>query len=256
MHALWSGSISFGLVNIPVRLYSGVNPHEGIDLDMLHKEDHGPIRYARICRKDGEEVPWDDIVKGYEYRDGDYVVLTQKDLDKLDTKKTETIDIQHFVNQDEIDSRYYERPYYLEPVKGGEKAYALLHAALDESGKLALAKFVIHQREHLGVVKPVGRALVLNQMRFPTDLREGTDLKFPSDDIVTKDEVKVALKFINQETQHFIPEDYEDTYTEELEDLIKAKTNGKKLPKVAGEKKSDTSSKDLMATLKASLKDK
>jgi DNA end-binding protein Ku len=255
MRALWSGSISFGLVNIPVRLYSGVNPREGIDLDMLHKEDSSPIRYARICRKDGEEVPWDDIVKGYEYRDGDYVVLTAKDLDKLDTKKTETIDIQHFVNEDEIDSRYFERPYYLEPVKGGEKAYALLRAALEDSGKLALAKFVIHQREHLGTIKTIGRALVLNQMRFPTDLREATELKFPSEDTVSKEEVKVALKFISQETKHFIPEDYEDTYTEELEDLIKAKTKGKKLPKHEVKNK-DTSSKDLMTALKASLKEK
>jgi DNA end-binding protein Ku len=254
MRALWSGSISFGLVNIPVRLYSGVNPHEGIDLDMLHKDDHSPIRYARICRKDGEEVPWDDIVKGYEYRDGDYVVLTKKDMDKLDTEKTETIDIQHFVDEDEIDIRYLEHPYYLEPVKGGEKAYALLRGALEQSGKLALSKFVLRLREHLGVIKPVGKALVLNQMRFPTDLREATELKFPAESTVKPEEVKVALKFISQETSHFIPEDYKDTYTEELEDLIEAKTKGKK-PKKHATRAADTSSKDLMATLKASLKD-
>jgi DNA end-binding protein Ku len=255
MRALWSGSISFGLVNIPVRLYSGVNPHQGIDLDMLHKDDHAPIRYARICRKDGEEVPWDDIVKGYEYRDGDYVVLTQKDLDKLDTEKTETIDIQHFVTEDEIDVRYFEHPYYLEPVKGGDKAYALLHAALEESGKLALVRFVLRQREHLGVIKPVGKALVLNQMRFPTDLREATDLTFPKSDITNKDEIKVALKLISQETGHFIPEDYHDTYTDELEDMIEAKAKGKKTRKVS-KKTTDTSSKDLMAALKASLQEK
>jgi DNA end-binding protein Ku len=255
MRALWSGSISFGLVNIPVRLYSGVNPHEGIDLDMLHKDDHAPIRYARICRKDGEEVAWNDIVKGYQYRDGDYVVLTKKDLDKLDTEKTETIDIQHFVDENEIDIRYYEHPYYLEPVKGGEKAYALLRGALEQSGKLALSKFVLRQREHLGVIKPVGKALVLNQMRFPTDLREAADLKFPAENTVKLDEVKVALKLISQETKHFIPEDYHDTYTEELEDMIEAKTKGKKPKKHPAPKASDTSSKDLMAALKASLKD-
>jgi DNA end-binding protein Ku len=254
MRALWSGSISFGLVNIPVRLYSGVNPHEGIDLDMLHKDDHAPIRYARICRKDGEEVPWDDIVKGYEYRDGDYVVLTKKDLDKLDTEKTETIDIQHFVDEDEIDNRYFEHPYYLEPIKGGEKAYALLRAALEQSGKLALTQFVLRQREHLGIIKPVGKALVLNQMRFPTDLREATDLKFPPEETVKPDEIKVALKLVSQETKHFIPEDYHDTYTEELEDMIEAKTKGKK-PKKHPEKPADTSSKDIMSALKASLKE-
>jgi DNA end-binding protein Ku len=254
MHALWSGSISFGLVNIPVRLYSGVNPHEGIDLDMLHKDDHSPIRYARICRKDGEEIPWNDIVKGYEYRDGDYVVLTKSDMDKLDTKKTETIDIQHFVDDTEIDIRYYEHPYYLEPVKGGEKAYALLRAALEQSDKVGIATFVLRQREHMGVIKPVGKALVLNQMRFPTDLREGTDLKFPAADSVKADEVKLALKFVSQETKHFVPEDHHDTYTEELEDMIDAKTKGKK-PKKHGTKSPDTSAKDLMSTLKASLKE-
>ena len=255
MRPIWTGSVSFGLVNIPVRMYSGTNPREGIDLGMLHKEDQGQIRYARICRKDGEEVPWEDIVKGYEYRDGDYVVLTKKDLEKLDTKKTKTVDIKKFVQASEIDIRYFEKPYYLEPVKGGEKAYALLREALEQSDKLALAKFVIHQREHLGVIKPVGQALVLNQMRFPTDLREGTDLKFPADTKLDKDELRVALKLISQETGHFIPEDYHDTYTEELEDLIKAKTKGKKLPKTEKPGK-DTSAKDLMSTLKASLKEK
>ena len=254
MRALWSGSISFGLVNIPVRLYSGVNPHEGIDLDMLHKDDHSPIRYARICRKDGEEVPWNDIVKGYEYRDGDYVVLTQKDLDKLDAEKTETIDIQHFVDEDEIDIRYFEHPYYLEPAKGGDKAYALLRGALETSGKLALVKFILRQREHLGVIKPVGRALVLNQMRFPTDLREATDLKFPSEKSVSKEEIKIALKFISQETSHFIAEDYHDTYTDELEEMIEAKTKGKKSHSRSA-KPADTSAKDLMSALKASIKE-
>lgn len=255
MRALWSGSISFGLVNIPVRLYSGVNPHEGIDLDMLHKDDHSPIRYARICRKDGEEVSWDHIVKGYEYREGDYVVLTKKDLEKLDTEKTETIDIQHFINEEEIDVRYYDHPYYLEPSRGGDKAYALLRAALEESGKVALAMFVLRQRQHLGVIKPVGQALVLNQMRFPTDLREATELKFPKDSLVTRDEIKVALKLVSQETKHFIPEDYHDTYTDELEDMIDAKTKGKK-PIKHSVKSTDTNAHDLMATLKASLKEK
>ena len=254
MRALWSGSISFGLVNIPVHLYSGVNPHQGIDLDMLHKDDHSPIRYARICRKDGEEVPWDDIVKGYEYQDGDYVVLTKTDLEKLDTEKTETIDIQHFVDEDEIDIRYFEHPYYLEPAKGGTKAYALLRQALETSGKLAFARFVMREREHLGVIKPVGKALVLTQMRFPTDLRESTPLTLPDDHEVTKDEVKVAMKLISQETKPFIAEDYKDTFTDELEDLIESKVKGKKPAKHA-KKQPDTQAKDLMAALKASIKE-
>src|SRR5262249_4641124 len=157
MRPIWNGSISFGLVNIPVRLYSGASPREGIDLDMLHKDDHAPIRYARICRKDGEEIPWNDIVKGYEYRDGDYIVLTKKELDSLDPKKTQTIDIQQFVDETDIDIRYFEKPYYLEAVKGGEKAYALLRAALEQSDKLALAKFVLPEADHAAGLKPVGR---------------------------------------------------------------------------------------------------
>lgn len=255
MRPIWTGSISFGLVNIPVRMFSGVHPRQGIDLDMLHKEDHSPIRFARVCRKDGEEVPWDDIVKGYEYRDGDYVVLTEKELNNLDAEKSQTIDIQQFVQEGEIDIRYFEKPYYLEPIKGGEKAYSLLHAALEQSDKLAFAKFVMHQREHLAVIKPVGRALVLNQMRFPTDIREGTDLNLPDGKKVTQDEIKVALKLIAQETRHFMPEDFKDTYTEELEDLIKAKTKGKKPAKHRAAHK-DTRPGDLMSALKASLNQK
>jgi len=254
MRPLWTGSISFGLVNIPVRLFSASNPREGIDLDMLHKEDHAPIRYARICRKDGQEIAWDDIVKGYEYRDGDYVVLSQKEMESIDAKKTQTIDIQQFLDESTMDIRYYEKPYYLEAVKGGEKAYALLRSALEQSKKLALAKFVMHQREHIAVIKPFGRALVMIQMRYPTDLREPGELNLPTNTDVTEKELEMALKLIKQETKPFISEDLHDTYTEELEAMIKAKTSGKKLKPVskAPEK---TDSGDIMSALKASLKE-
>ncbi len=256
MRPIWNGSISFGLINIPVRMYSAVNPRQGIDLDMLHKADHSPIRYARICRKDGEEIPWDDIVKGYEYREGDYVVLTQKELESLDVKKTQTIDIRQFVDEGEIDIRYFEKPYYLEVVKGGEKAYALLRSALSKSGKAALATFVLHEREHVAIIKPVGRALVLNQMRFPSDLREPGELHMPTDKDVSAKELDMALKLIKQETKPFIAEDLHDTYTEELEEMIKAKTKGKKPAKAAkSTPPKETSAKDLMSALKASLKE-
>jgi DNA end-binding protein Ku len=212
-----------------VRLYSGSNPHEGIDLDMLHKDDHAPIRYARICRK--------------------------KELESIDAKKTQTIDIQQFVDQEDIDIRYFEKPYYLEPIKGGEKAYALLRSALEKSKKLAVAKFVLHGREHVAAVKPVGRALVLNQMRFPTDLREPDALSFPTDRDVTEKELEMALKLIKQETKAFIPEDLHDTYTEELEEMIKDKTKGKKPAKAHSKPVEKTSAKDLMSALKASIKE-
>jgi len=236
-------------------MYSGSNPRQGIDLSMLHKDDHSPIRFARICRKDGEEIPWNDIVKGYEYREGDFVVLSKKDLEQLDIKKTQTIDILQFVDQDDIDIRYFEKPYYLEVVKGGNKAYALLREALRKSGKLALTKFVLHEREHVAVIKPVGRALVLNQMRYPSDLREPGELDFPTDREVTQKEIEMALKLIKQETKPFITEDLRDTYTEELEDMIKAKTKGKKIPKTKQSAPKDTNAKDLMSALKASIKE-
>ncbi|HSE29165.1 MAG TPA: Ku protein [Candidatus Saccharimonadales bacterium] len=251
MRPIWTGSISFGLVNIPVNLYSGTNPRKGLDLDMLHKADHSPIRYARICRKEGTEVPWEEIVKGYEYKDGDYIVLSPKDLQSADAKKSKTVDIQSFIEEQEIDVRYFEKPYYLEPVKGGEKAYALLREALQSSKKIALVLWVFHDREHLGVIKPVGNALVLDQMRFPTDLRTGSGLKLP-DEKVSEKELEVALTLIKQQTKHFAPEDYHDTYVEELEEMIEKKLKGKKVSSPKPSK--NTEAKDLMAALKASLK--
>lgn len=253
MRPIWTGSISFGLVNIPVRMFSGIQPQEGIDLDMLHKSDHSPIRYARICKAEGKEVAWEDIVKGYQYKPDQYVVITEADFEKANPKKTQTVDIQQFADVDEIDIRYFEKPYYLEPEKGGDKAYALLHAALEKSGKLAIARFVIHQKEHIGAIKPVGRALVLNQMRYPTDLRQAGELHFPTAKDVTAKELDVAVSLIKQETRPFIPEDFHDTYTEELEDIIKTKVKGAK-PRKAPAAPKHTNSADLMETLKASLK--
>ena len=253
MRPLWNGSISFGLVNIPVRMYSAVEKREGIEFDMLHKTDNSPIHYARICRDEGKEVDWDDIVKGYQYEDDQYVVFTPQQLEDLDAERSSTIDIQQFTTEGDIDIRYFDKPYYLEPVKGGEKAYALLRRALEKSNMLAVAKFVMHEREHLAVIKPVGRALVLNQMRFPTDLRPGTNLVLPTDKDVSDRELEVALKLIKQETKPFMAEDIHDTYTEELERLIKThiknkgKATTKRLPKV------HTTADDLMTTLKASL---
>jgi DNA end-binding protein Ku len=255
MRALWNGSISFGLISIPVQLYSGSNPRQGIDLDMLHKADHSPIRYSRVCRKDGKEIPWDDIVKGYEYRDGDYIVLTKKELDDLNPEKTQTIDILQFVEEEDIDIRYFEKPYYLEPTKGGDKAYALLRSTLKKSGKIALARFIMREHAHIAVIKPVGRALVLNQMRYPSDLREPTELNLPDDKDLTEKEIEMALKLVKQETKPFIAEDLHDTYTDELEELIKRKAKGKKITPSHAKETHATNAKDLMSALKASLKD-
>lgn len=252
MRAIWTGSLSFGLVNIPVRLYSGSDTNSGLDLTMLHKKDNSPIRYARICRKDGKEIPYEDIVKGYEYQHGDYVILTESDFAKANAKRTKTIDIVEFTMEDEIDVRYFDKPYYLEPAKGAEKPYALLRDALTKSGKIAVAEFVLRNREHLAALKPVGNALVLNQMRFPSDVRSPADLKLPEGHEANQKEIKMALALIDQLSGPFIPEDFHDTYTEELEAVITAKAKGKKPPK--GEPApSKTDVKDLMSVLKASL---
>jgi DNA end-binding protein Ku len=236
-------------------MYSATNPRQGIDLTMLHQSDHSPIRYARICRKDGQEIPWDHIVKGYEYEDGDYIVLTSKDLEELEPKKTQTIDIQQFVNEPDIDIRYFEKPYYLEAVKGGEKAYALLRTALQKSNKLALVKFVMHEHEHIAAIKPIGKMLTLNQMRYPSDLRQPGELHMAPDQDLTNKEVEMALKLVKQETRPFIAEDLHDTFTDELEELIKGKAKGKQPAHATSKKPTETSAKDLMDALKASLKE-
>jgi len=253
MRPLWNGSISFGLVSIPVRMFGATETREGIELTMLHKKDQSLIRYAKICKEEGEEVAWEDIVKGYEYTEGEYIILTPKEFEELETERSSTIDIQQFVKEGEVDIRYFEKPYYLEPVKGGEKAYALLRNALDKAGVLAVARYATHEREHLAVIKPVGRALVLTQMRFPADLRSGSGLTFPTDKGVSEHELEMALKLIKQGTRPFIAEDYHDTYTEELEEMIKAKVKGKKPGKRKEPAKTDTSAGDLMSALKASL---
>lgn len=253
MRPVWNGSISFGLVSIPVSAFAASSPRQGIDLDMLHKKDKAPIRYARICRKDGQEVAWDDVVKGYEYQEGDYIVLTQKELDDLDAKTTRTIDIMQFVEEPEVDIRYFERPYYLEPQKGGEKAYALLREAMQKANKIGLASFVMHQHPHLAAIKPVGKVIVLNQMRYPSDLRNPRELNLPAAESFSKNEMDMALKLIKQNVKPFIPEDLHDTFTDKLEDLIKAKVKGQKPVKNARQQQATT--KDLMAALKASLKD-
>jgi DNA end-binding protein Ku len=254
MRAIWTGSVNFGLINIPVRLYSGSESRGGIDLTMLHKKDLSPIRYAKFCKEEDKEVRSTDIVKGYEYQDGEYVIISDEDFEKANAERTKTIDIQQFAHETEIDVRYFERPYYLEPNKGAEKPYALLREALTKSNLIAVAKFVLRNREHLASIKPVGKVLVLNQLRFPSELRQPSQLNLPDSKVTTKGEIDMALKLVKQLTEPFIPEDYHDTYTEELEAVIRQKMSGK-APKKKGRAPSKTATTDLMASLKASLEE-
>lgn len=254
MHSIWSGSISFGLVNIPIQLLSG-SDDIGLNLTMLHKPDLSPIRYAKICRAEGTEVESKDIVKGYEIQKGNYVVLNDKDFEKANVRATHMIDIVQFSDENEIDLRYFEKPYYLQPVKGGEKAYALLRQALTDSKKVAVATFVIRNRAHLAVVKPVKQALVLNTMRFESEVRDIKDLDLPDNSLIRKQELEMAKTLIDQLTREFKPSEFHDTYIEELKKVIAAKAEGKSIP-TKGKVPKDTRTQDLMATLKASLQKK
>lgn len=252
MRPIWEGSLAFGLVNLPVRMYSATAGTE-LDFDMLHESDLSPIRYARVCREDGKEIPYEDVVRGYEYRSGDYVVLTEDDFKKANVRKTQMIDVVSFALEKEIDQIYAEKPYYLEPEKGAEKAYVILREALKESGKVGIAKFVIRDREHLGVVKPMNNVLVLDQIRFDDEVRSAKELVIPERDVRDK-ELDMALQLIDQLTEHFNPKEYKDTYKEELLEMINKKAKGKKLTTKARVPEI-TKAHELMKKLKASLEE-
>ncbi|MGE5297894.1 MAG: Ku protein [Acidobacteriaceae bacterium] len=251
MRAIWTGALGFGLVNIPIRLYSATSG-TGLDFDMLHKKDLSPIRYARVCRSDGHEIPYDEIVKGYEYRKGDYVVLTDEDFKKANARKTQTVDIVDFSDEDKIDSIYYEKPYYLEPDKGAERAYMLLREALKRSKKVGIAKYVLRNKEHLGVIKPMKNAIVLNQLRFKDEIRPPEGLNLPEIKEAKGKEIDMALALIDQLTEPFDPEVYKDTYKQELTKVIEAKVKGKPVEQKDSEPE-PTEVRDLMAALKQSL---
>ncbi len=253
MRAIWTGAISFGLINIPIRLYSATATEEKIQFDMLHKKDLSPIRFARVCRSDGHEIPYDQIVKGYEYQKGDYIVLTDEDFKAAAPRKTKSIDILDFVKENEIDPIFYEKPYFLEPDKGAAKAYALLREALKKSKKVGVASFVLRNKEHLAVVKPYGKAIVLNQLRFNEELRNPEGLDLPESSQARTKEIDMALALIEQLSEPFNPEDYKDTYKQEIKKVIEAKAKGKKI-KAKEKEPEPTDVVDLVAMLKASLK--
>ncbi len=251
MRAIWSGSIGFGLVNIPIRIFSATQDSK-LDLHMLDKHGHASIRYARINANTGKEVAWENIVKGYKYND-EYVVLSDEDFEKVSPKKSKMIDISEFVKEDAIDTTYYDTPYYLEPSKGGEKAYALLREALKQSGKVAIGEYIMRTKENLCVLKPQDDMLLLLRIRYAEEIRSYADLNIPKDITLKPAELKMAQALINQLTpKRFSMAKYKDTYDEELMKIIEAKAKGKKVsqPKF---KIVHSKSKDLMSQLKASL---
>lgn len=250
MHTIWNGVINFGLINIPVKLSSSSKDQE-LKFRMLHKKDHSPIRYARMCKKEEKEVPYEEIVKGYEYQKDDYVILSNSDFEKASVSATNSIDILQFAYEEEIDVRYFQKPYYLEPDKKSIKPYVLLAKALEESKKIAITKIVLHQREHLAVIKPIDSILVLDLMRFESEVLP-PEISLSSVKI-SKKEMDTALLLIDQLTEDFNAKDFHDTYTEKLEKLIKAKAKGHTVHAVKIKTPKVTPVKDLLAMLKKSL---
>lgn len=254
MRSLWTGSLSFGLVNIPVKLYSA-SEERALSFHLLAKDDLCPVSYQKVCRVDNQVVEQKDIVKGYEYEDGQFVVLTPDDFKRAKTAKSDLIDIVAFVKLEEIEAKYYEKPYYLEPAKKASKAYVLLRDALTESGQVAIAKYAMRDRGHIAVIKPEGDALMLIQMRFADELHEGKDLFLPKTAAYTKKEMALALSLIESlEEKKSDLGKFKDEYTEELKKIIAAKAKGKlKSIKKDDEPAEPTAVSDIMEMLQKSL---
>lgn len=254
MRPLWTGAITFGLVNIPVRLHSAVQGKERLSFRLLHKKDLAPIKYERVCQKEGETVGWKDIVKGYEYSRGKFVVLTDDDFKAAALESSKTIEILDFVRADEIDPRYFETPYYVLPGKGGDKPYALLREAIKQTGTVGIGKITMRTNSHhLAGVKAVGDALVLEIMRFATELVDVADLSLPSDTAVRPQELQMAQQLVQNLTETFDPSKYTDDYGDNLRTIIKAKMKGKKIEVAEPEERESTQVVDLMARLQESL---
>jgi len=253
--AIWTGSISFGLLNVPVKLYSAVS-RKNVSFRELRDSDSSRIRHKRVAEADGEEVDYEHIVKGYEISPEQYVIITKSDFEEIDPKKTRAIEIQDFVDLDQIDPIYFDHPYYLGPDKGAERAYALLTKAMQEQGKVAVARFVLRNKENLAAIRPMGDVLTMATMRFadevvsPDEISEvlGEDVEKPR-----KAEVDMAKQLIEQLSGEFDPTGYKDEYREELLALIERKAKGESIVEVESEAPKPTRAPDLMAALEESL---
>jgi DNA end-binding protein Ku len=252
--AIWKGGISFGLVNIPIALYPATRREE-LKFRLLRKSDLSPVNYKRVAEKDGKEVPWDQIVKGYEYEKGKYVILQDEDFQRVDLEATQTVDIQDFVEQEEIDPIFFYKPYYLEPQKGGDKAYALLRDALKDSGKVGIAKVVIKTREYLAGVKPEDGVLVLELMHFADELADPGKLHVPKKTEVGKREMNMAKSLIDSMSSKWNPEKYRDDYREALMEVIeeKVEAGGKEIEEKPKKAPRPTKVIDLVSVLRKSL---
>lgn len=252
MKAIWKGAIGFGLVNIPVKIYSATETSK-LDLDMLDKSDYSNIRFKRVNEKTGKEVKWANIVKGY-LMDDKYIILDEEDYEAASPEKTKILSIEHFVKEAEVDSVYFENPYFLEPQKNGENAYRLLVKALEQTKMVGIGTFVLRDTEAIGLIRPYNdEILVLNRLRFSEEIRDYKDLKIPAKKAPKPAELKMAKNLIEQLSETFDPTVYKNTYSAELLKIIKKKAKGKTVKVKKSEPAKQGKVIDLMAQLKASL---
>lgn len=253
MRALWKGAITFGLVNIPVSLFPATRREE-LKFRQLRASDQSPVNYKRVAEADGKEVPWDQIVKGYEYEKGKFVIIKDEDFARVDVEATQTVDIMSFVSIDDVDPLLFYKPYYLEAAKGGDKAYVLLRDALLDTGKIAIAKVVIRTRQHLAAVKPQKKGLMLELMHFPKELLDVSEFNAPTEKTIGKAEMQMAKQLIESMTTDWEPEQYNDEYHEALEKLIEEKIeHPDKAAPAPAKKRQATNIIDLVSVLQESL---
>ena len=255
--AVWTGAIAFGLINIPVKLVSAVRSHD-LSFRMLHRgksdKELCPVSYERLCKKTGKKVPYDEIVKGYEYQKEKFVILSDEDFEKAALATSKTFEIQDFAPEAQVDPRYFEKPYYLVPQKGGEKAYALLRQAMSETGTLGVGTITLRQKQYLASIKPLGDAIILDLMRFSDEVLDASEYRFPADVEFHPKELQMARDLVNNLCEDFDPSKYQDEYRANLEKIIAAKMKGKSVQLAEASEPEMTGVIDLMEKLEASLR--
>jgi DNA end-binding protein Ku len=254
MRSVWKGSISFGLVYIPVAVYPATR-EEKIAFKQLRKADLSPIRYKKVAEADEKEVPSEEIVKGYEYEKGKWVVLEDKDFEQVQIESTHAIEITDFIALDDVNPKYFYKPYFLEAQKGGEKGYALLHRALIETGKIGIAKVAIRSREYLAAVKPDGLFLMLELMHFAQEVLEPEDLKTPFGTELSAKEIEMAKALVDSLSNEWEPTKYEDRYQTAVREMIEAKVQNRPKTEKAKAPRSSGQVVDLLAVLQESLRE-
>lgn len=250
--ALWKGSIAFGLVNIPVELHTAVRDSRP-RFRMLHAEDKSPVKFERVCAREGKPVAWEELVKGYEYEKGRFVVLTKEDFRAAALEKSRTVDIRNFVKGEEIDDRFFETSYYLTPAKGGERSYALLREAIRETGLVGVATIVLRDAQHLAALEVKGDAMVLTMMRYAEELVDVSAYNFPTASHVRKPELQMARTLVEQLADRWDPSQYTDEYRANLMKIIRAKMKGRPPRLAEAPEPQQAEVVDLMERLRQSL---